>query len=126
MTHNPPTPKNVLGTALQTCCTDPMTGFYRNGRCETGEEDYGTHVVCAEMTEEFLAFTKLRGNDLSTPLPHYNFPGLKPGDKWCLCALRWREAFQAGMAPPVILERTHEKALDFMSLIDLQQHAITE
>ena len=116
--------KNVLGTSLQTCCVDPMTGFYRDGRCETGADDYGTHVVCAEMTESFLSFTRSRGNDLSTPRPEYRFPGLKPGDKWCLCALRWREAFKAGMAPPVVLERTHEKALDYIQLEDLKTHEL--
>jgi uncharacterized protein (DUF2237 family) len=112
--------KNVLGTPLQTCCTDPMTGFYRDGRCETGLEDHGTHVICAEMTEAFLTFTRSKGNDLSTPRPEYRFPGLKPGDKWCLCALRWREAFAENAAPPVVLERTHEKALEFVSLEDLK------
>jgi len=127
MSTNPPDfTKNVLGTPLQTCCTDPMTGFYRNGRCETGPEDYGTHVVCAEMTEEFLTFTKSKGNDLSTPRPEFRFPGLEPGDKWCLCALRWREAWEAGVAPPVVLERTHEKALRYMKLEDLKQHALHE
>lgn len=118
--------KNVLGSALQTCCTDPMTGFYRNGRCETGPEDVGTHVVCAEMTEEFLAFTLSKGNDLSSPRPEYQFPGLTPGDKWCLCALRWKEAFAAGVAPPVILEKTHEKALEFISISDLKAHELQE
>jgi len=117
---------NVLGTKLQTCCTDPMTGFYRDGNCETGPEDLGTHVVCAEMTQEFLEFTRSRGNDLSTPIPLYRFPGLKPGDKWCLCALRWKEAFDAGVAPPVVLERTHEKALEFIQLEDLKAHELQE
>jgi len=118
--------RNVLGTKLQTCCTDPMTGFYRDGNCETGPEDLGTHVVCAEMTQEFLEFTRSRGNDLSTPIPLYRFPGLKPGDKWCLCALRWKEAFDAGVAPPVVLERTHEKALEFIQLEDLKAHELQE
>ncbi len=118
--------RNVLGTRLQTCCTDPMTGFYRDGNCETGPEDHGTHVVCAEMTQEFLEFTKSRGNDLSTPIPLYRFPGLKPGDKWCLCALRWKEAFEAGVAPPVILERTHEKALEFVEWDDLKARELQE
>jgi len=108
--------KNVLGTNLQSCCTDPVTGFYRNGFCQTGPEDYGTHVVCAEMTQAFLDFTKSRGNDLCTAIPAYNFPGLKPGDKWCLCALRWKEAYLAGFAPPVILAGTHEKALQYVDL----------
>jgi uncharacterized protein (DUF2237 family) len=125
-TTNMEAAKNVLGGALQTCCTDPMTGFYRDGKCNTGEDDYGTHVICAEMTAEFLAFTKSKGNDLITPKPHYRFPGLKPGDKWCLCALRWREAFQEGVAPPVVLERTHKKALQFVKLEDLQAHELTE
>jgi uncharacterized protein (DUF2237 family) len=112
--------KNVKGEALETCCTNPMTGFYRNGKCETGANDYGTHVVCAEMTDAFLDFTKLLGNDLSTPRPDLRFPGLKAGDKWCLCALRWKEAHRAGFAPPVILESTHEKALEFIELKDMQ------
>ena len=116
--------KNVLGTKLETCCTDPMTGFYRDGLCKTGAEDYGTHVICAEMTESFLTFTKSRGNDLSTPIPAYQFPGLKPGDKWCLCALRWKEAYDAGMAPPVVLERTHEKALQYITLEVLKAHEL--
>ncbi len=110
-------PKNVLGTKLQSCCNAPMTGFYRDGFCHTGYEDYGVHVVCAEVTEEFLAYTKGLGNDLSTPLPAPStFPGLKPGDKWCLCASRWKEAYDAGYAPKVVLESTHQKALEFMSL----------
>ena len=112
--------KNVKGEALETCCTNPMTGFYRNGKCETGANDYGTHVVCAEMTDAFLDFTKLLGNDLSTPRPELRFPGLKAGDKWCLCALRWKEAHRAGFAPPVILESTHEKALEFIKLEDMK------
>lgn len=105
-------PKNVLGTELQSCCNEPKTGFYRDGFCKTGEEDQGTHVVCAIMTNEFLEFTKTRGNDLSTPRPEWSFPGLKEGDKWCLCVLRWLEAEKMGMAPQVILEATHEKALE--------------
>ena len=112
--------KNVKGEALETCCTNPMTGWYRNGKCETDANDYGTHVVCAEMTDAFLDFTKLLGNDLSTPRPELKFPGLKAGDKWCLCALRWKEAHRAGFAPPVILESTHEKALEFIKLEDLK------
>ena len=95
--------KNVLGEELELCCVSPLTGFYRDGNCVTGPEDVGTHVVCAEVTEEFLGFTKSRGNDLSTPVPEFNFPGLKPGDRWCLCVTRWREALAAGQAPPVIL-----------------------
>jgi len=116
--------QNVLLTELQSCCIDPMTGFYRNGSCETGPEDHGTHVVCARMTEEFLTYTKAKGNDLSTPRPEYHFPGLKPGDQWCLCALRWQEAFEAGMAPPVVLESTYLKALKYIQLEDLQTHAL--
>lgn len=115
--------KNVLGTDLQVCCTDPMTGFYRDGYCNTGGQDFGVHVVCAEMTAEFLEFTKAQGNDLSTPMPAYNFPGLKPGDCWCLCASRWQEAFEAGVAPPVKLEATHARALEVVSLADLKQNA---
>jgi uncharacterized protein len=117
--------KNVLGSELQTCCTDPMTGFFRTGSCETGPQDSGTHVICARLTAEFLSFTKAQGNDLSTPNPAYNFPGLNPGDCWCLCANRWREALQAGVAPPVNLAATHIAALDYVSLADLQQHAIS-
>ena len=117
--------KNVLGTELQTCCTSPMTGFFRTGVCVTGTQDLGTHVVCAQITAEFLAFTKANGNDLGTPVPAYNFPGLNPGDKWCLCASRWKEALEAGVAPPVDLAATHSAALKFVSLADLQQHAIS-
>lgn len=119
-----PTSKNVLGQTLKPCCTNPMTGFYRNGICETGPDDYGTHVVCAVMTQSFLNYTKSKGNDLCTPLPAYRFPGLKPGDKWCLCALRWKEAFEAGMAPPVILESTHQKALHYLKFTDLKSHQL--
>ncbi|MEB3357795.1 MAG: DUF2237 domain-containing protein [Synechococcales bacterium] len=115
---------NVLGGELQICCTSPMTGYYRTGRCDTGAGDMGAHVVCAEMTEEFLAFTKARGNDLSTPMPLYNFPGLKPGDRWCLCASRWKEALDAGVAPPVVLEATHASALEYVSVSELKQHAV--
>ena len=113
--------KNVLGTKLQACCYAPKTGFYRDGFCRTGPEDVGTHVVCAIMTEEFLTYTKMQGNDLSTPIPMYQFPGLKPGDKWCLCASRWKQAYKAGKAPEVVLEGTHEKALqivDFEMLVE--------
>lgn len=116
--------KNVLGTVLKSCCFDPMTGFYRDGFCQTGPTDYGTHVVCARMTEAFLTYTKNKGNDLSTPLPMYNFPGLKPGDQWCLCVSRWREAMLAGVAPPVILQATHERALDVVTMEDLKKYAI--
>ncbi|MDP2238047.1 MAG: DUF2237 domain-containing protein [Bacteroidales bacterium] len=115
--------KNVFGEPLIECSAKPLTGFYRDGCCNTGEEDAGLHTVCAVMTEEFLTFSKSRGNDLSTPMPLYHFSGLKPGDKWCLCALRWIEAWQAGKAPKVILEATHEKTLDFVSLQELVKFA---
>ena len=115
---------NVLGQPLQACCTDPLTGFYRDGICRTGPLDTGRHVVCAVMTEEFLTFTKARGNDLSTPVPAYDFPGLKPGDGWCLCALRWKEAYEAGVAPPVRLEATHEAALQYVSLEALRENQV--
>lgn len=117
-------PLNVLGTELACCCTDPITGFYRDGYCRTGEHDTGRHVICAEMTEGFLEFTYAMGNDLKTPRPELRFPGLKPGDKWCLCAIRWREALVAGMAPPVCMEGTHVKALDYVSMENLKAHAI--
>ncbi len=116
--------KNVLGTRLEGCSEEPATGFYRTGDCSTGEEDRGLHVVCAEMTPEFLAFTGSRGNDLSTPHPEYGFPGLKPGDRWCLCALRWREALVAGTAPPIVLGATEEGALEVVGLHDLREYAI--
>jgi len=115
--------KNVFGEELQSCCTDPMTGFYRDGYCKTDQFDQGRHTVCAIVTEGFLSFSKSRGNDLSTPIPAYQFPGLKPGDQWCLCALRWKEAFDAGFAPQVILEATNEKTLDYVELQDLIKHA---
>ncbi|GMN07693.1 DUF2237 domain-containing protein [Croceitalea sp. MTPC5] len=114
--------KNVLGTELQLCCNAPKTGFYRDGFCRTGPEDVGTHVVCAIMTEEFLGYTKAQGNDLSTPVPIYQFPGLQPGDKWCLCASRWKQAYKAGKAPEVILEATHEKALQLIEFEWLLEH----
>ncbi|BBD59541.1 hypothetical protein NIES2109_23290 [Nostoc sp. HK-01] len=117
--------KNVLGTDLQICCTSPMTGYYRDGYCKTGGQDLGMHVVCAQVTAEFLEFTKSRGNDLSTPMPQYNFPGLRPGDRWCLCAARWQEAMDAGVAPPVVLEATHARALEVCSLTDLKQYALS-
>ena len=106
-------PKNVLGTQLCSCCFEPKTGFYRDGFCKTGEEDIGTHIVCAVMTDEFLEFTKSKGNDLSTPIPQWQFPGLKSGDKWCLCIRRWLEAEKAGKAPKIILEATHQNALEY-------------
>ncbi len=116
--------KNVLGTELQSCCTDPMTGFFRDGYCSSNEMDQGTHLVCAVMTDEFLDFTKSRGNDLITPQPEYRFPGLKAGDGWCLCVLRWKEADEAGVAPPVKPEATHEKALEFIDKAVLEKHYI--
>ncbi len=119
-----PDEKNVFGGKLKTCCTTPMTGFYRDGCCRTGPEDMGLHVICAEMTEEFLEFSKSRGNDLATPKPEYEFPGLKPGDRWCLCALRWKEAMEAGVAPPVVLASTHESTLKVVSIGDLKKYAI--
>jgi hypothetical protein len=118
-------PRNVLGGPLAVCCTDPMTGFFRTGVCLTGPQDHGTHVICARVTAEFLAFTRARGNDLSTPAPQWGFPGLRPGDRWCLCASRWREAADAGVAPPVVLEATHAKALAFVTLDMLRAHAWT-
>ena len=114
--------KNVLGTDLRPCCTDPPTGFYRDGLCRTGPLDSGRHLVCAVMTEEFLTFTRSRGNDLSTPIPEYDFPGLQPGDSWCLCALRWKEAYEAGVAPPVKLEATGAEALNFVSFAELLEY----
>ncbi|MEM9450947.1 MAG: DUF2237 domain-containing protein [Cyanobacteria bacterium P01_E01_bin.6] len=118
--------RNVLGTDLRVCCTSPMTGFYRDGTCKTGGGDFGAHVVCAQMTEAFLAFTKSKGNDLSTPVPAYGFPGLKPGDRWCLCASRWKEAFDEGAAPPVVLESTHASALEYASLSELKDYAVDD
>ncbi len=118
--------KNVLGESLKTCCTDPMTGFYRDGKCNTGAGDFGAHTVCAEMTDEFLSYTKAQGNDLSTPVPQYMFPGLKAGDRWCLCASRWKEALDDGVAPKVVLSATHASTLEYVSLSDLKQHAIDE
>jgi uncharacterized protein len=115
--------KNVLGGDLMACCFAPLTGFYRDGACRTGPQDVGTHVVCVKVDAEFLAFSKARGNDLSTPVPEYAFPGLKPGDKWCLCALRWREALEAGVAPAVLLQSTNVKALEFIALEDLKSRA---
>lgn len=116
--------KNVLGSALISCSMSPLTGFYRDGCCKTGNEDTGTHTVCAQITNEFLAFTKSRGNDLETPILVYNFPGLKEGDFWCLCVLRWKEALKAGKAPKIKLEATHAKSLEFVDLNVLKQYAI--
>lgn len=115
---------NVHGEPLKPCSLNPLTGFFRNGHCMTGPEDVGRHTVCAEMTAEFLAFSKSRGNDLSTPIPEYAFPGLKPGDRWCLVALRWIEALEAGMAPKVVLEATHQSVLEYVELEVLRKYAI--
>ncbi|MDW3648769.1 MAG: DUF2237 domain-containing protein [Bacteroidia bacterium] len=115
--------KNVFGEELIPCSTNPMTGFYRTGCCETGPEDRGVHTVCAVMTDEFLAFSKSKGNDLSTPRPEYRFAGLKAGDKWCLCAPRWAEAYEAGCAPQLVLEATDEKTLDYVELGELVKFA---
>lgn len=117
-----PGAKNVLGTPLRSCSTAPMTGYFRTGCCDTGADDHGVHVVCARVTAAFLAFSRGRGNDLSTPNPLFGFPGLRPGDQWCLCASRWKEALEAGVAPPVVLEATHVAALEFVDLEDLQAH----
>ena len=115
--------KNVLGSPLQNCSTDPMTGFFRDGCCRSGADDVGLHLVCGIMTDEFLQFSKSRGNDLTTPLPQYHFPGLQAGDRWCLCVLRWKEAFEAGVAPKIVLESTHISTLEFVDLEDLQRHS---
>ena len=116
--------RNVLGGDLQACGREPLTGFFRNGCCDTGDEDLGRHTVCARMTAEFLEFSRRQGNDLSTAAPESGFPGLKPGDRWCLCAARWREALEAGVAPPVVLAATHEATLEVVSLTDLTGHAL--
>lgn len=118
------TMKNVLGGILETCSEDPMTGFYRDGCCKVGPDDRGVHAVCSVMTHEFLKFSKAAGNDLSTPRPEYGFPGLKEGDRWCLCALRWKEAYDAGFAPEVVLTATHETAMNYIDLEALKKHAI--
>jgi len=115
--------RNVLGTPLADCSHDPMTGFFRDGCCQTGRGDVGLHIVCVRVSDEFLAFSKSRGNDLSTPIPEYGFPGLRDGDQWCLCAVRWKEALEADAAPPVVLEATHVSTLEFVDLEDLQHHA---
>ena len=119
---NPGT-RNVLGGPLQACSYDPLTGFFRDGCCETGPHDAGSHTVCARVTREFLEFSASRGNDLVTPRPEYRFKGLQAGDRWCLCAARWLEAYHAGVAPPVVLEATHEKALAVVTLAQLREHA---
>src|SRR5262245_33713468 len=116
--------RNVMGGPLAVCCTSPMTGFYRTGCCETGPDDLGSHTVCAQLTAEFLAFSRQAGNDLSTPVPAHGFPGRKPGDRWCRCAARWKEALDAGVAPPVVLAATHELALRVVTLDELRAHAL--
>lgn len=115
---------NVLGEPLASCSLDPVTGFYRDGCCNTGYDDTGIHTVCVRVGREFLAFSKAQGNDLSTPAPEFGFAGLKPGDQWCLCAGRWREALDAGMAPPVVLAATHEETLAILPLVALKKHAV--
>ncbi|MBW4522363.1 MAG: DUF2237 domain-containing protein [Scytolyngbya sp. HA4215-MV1] len=115
---------NVLGGKLEQCSTAPLTGYYRDGCCNTGGGDFGAHVICAQMTEEFLTYTQLKGNDLSTPAPNYGFPGLKSGDRWCLCASRWKEALDDGVAPPVVLSATHASSLEYVSFAELQKHAL--
>ncbi|MEM1228186.1 MAG: DUF2237 domain-containing protein [Planctomycetota bacterium] len=124
MTSSESGAKNVLGGQLESCSTDPMTGFYRDGCCNTGGQDVGVHVVCALMTDEFLAFSRSRGNDLTTPMPMYQFPGLKSGDRWCLCAARWKEAYDAGVAPRVVLASTHISALEYATIDELRHHAV--
>ncbi|HEY1503285.1 MAG TPA: DUF2237 domain-containing protein [Stellaceae bacterium] len=116
--------RNVLGGTLDNCSLKPMTGFFRNGCCDTSAEDVGSHTVCVVMTVEFLTFSKSRGNDLSTPMPEYGFAGLVPGDRWCLCAPRWQEALEADSAPRVVLRATHEGALEYCDLADLKRYAI--
>jgi uncharacterized protein len=120
----PQVARNVLGEPLEACSLGPLTGFYRDGCCNTGHEDVGSHTVCAVMTPAFLEFSRSRGNDLSTPVPEFGFPGLKPGDRWCLCAPRWQEAFEANQAPRVVLRATHEAALACCSLADLKRYAV--
>lgn len=119
-----PKPRNVLGGELKVCCTSPMTGFYRDGKCTTGVDDRGRHTVCVVTTAEFLEYSKAAGNDLSTPRPEYAFPGLVPGDKWCLVAMRYAQALRDGMAPKVVLDATHEATLEFVSLEDLKANAV--
>lgn len=121
--HDAAVAKNVLGQPLHACCSDPLTGFYRDGFCRTGADDVGQHTVCVVMTAEFLEFSRAHGNDLSTPMPAFGFPGLKSGDRWCLCASRWAEALEAGSAPPVVLQATAEEALELVSFDDLFAYA---
>ena len=119
-----PEDKNVFGEELETCSTNPMSGFFRDGCCCAGAEDLGMHVVCAEVTEEFLEFSKATGNDLSTPNPDFDFPGLKPGDRWCVCAFRWKEAMDNGVAPPVVLTSTNESVLELIPIEGLKRHSL--
>ncbi len=119
-----PVQRNVFGEPLADCSNNPLTGFFRDGCCNTSDEDFGSHTVCTVMTDEFLAYSKSAGNDLSTPVPAYEFPGLKKGDRWCLCAARWQQAFEAGKAPKVVLSATNERALEIVSLADLKRFAI--
>lgn len=114
--------RNILGGSLGVCSRDPLTGFFRDGCCNTNGDDAGLHTVCAVMTEEFLAFSKARGNDLTTPRPEYHFPGLKPGQRWCLCVLRWKEAHESAVAPPVVLEATHASVSEFIDLETLRKY----
>ena len=122
MCFNPVMARNVLGGELAECSRDPMTGWFRDGCCNTDAGDYGVHTVCVVVTEEFLEFSRAAGNDLTTPVPAMRFPGLKPGDRWCLCAARWVEAKQAGMAPDVVLEATHARTLEWASLAEMEEH----
>lgn len=115
---------NVFGEPLEECSTDPLTGFTRSGCCDTGSADLGSHTICIQASKEFLEFSRFRGNDLSTPMPDYGFPGLEPGDRWCLCAARWKEAFELEMAPPVYLRATNQKSLDIVSLDELKKFAL--
>ena len=121
--NKPSSARNVLGSELTGCCDSPITGFYRDGYCHTGPQDVGSHTVCVKVTQEFLDFSIQTGNDLVTPHPEFDFPGLKPGDRWCVCVARWKEAFDAGAAPQVLLTATHEKALDMVTLDQLKRHA---
>ena len=115
---------NIFGDEIEACCYDPMTGYFRDGFCNTDEHDHGSHVVCAVMTDDFLEFSKSKGNDLTTPRPEFNFPGLKEGDRWCLCALRWKEAYDAGVAPKVYLESCHLNSLNFVTKEQLEEYAV--
>jgi uncharacterized protein len=124
LTKSPVEQRNVFGDPIQVCSLKPRTGFFRTGCCETGPDDVGVHTVCVEVTAEFLAFSKARGNDLSTPRPEFEFPGLTPGDRWCLCADRWQEALEAGAAPRVVLAATHEATLQIVRLADLKRHGL--